>query len=162
MTFHRLRAALLACVVTLFCAFPALADDIDIYNNPTPNPLTPPTTVLVLDLNLLGICNNVLLSGADPDNPQLCLNVTSDMLLGEVLGGLTDNPAGLLSSLLLGTGNNNGDRAGALCDLYGILGIASPVVNLPAVGFLLQLLLGGVSTLTCGTLDFLQIGRAHV
>ena len=155
MTFHRLRAALLACVVTLFCAFPALADDIDIYNNPTPNPLTPPTTVLVLDLNLLGICNNVLLSGADPDNPQLCLNVTSDMLLGEVLGGLTDNPAGLLSSLLLGTSDNNAGRAGALCDLYGILGIASPVVNLPAVGFLLQLLLGGVSTLTCGTLDFL-------
>ena len=153
----KIRALLTGCLLMLLAAAPArsLADDLEIYQNPTANLVTPPATVLVLDLNLLGICNNVLLSGSDPDNPQLCLNITSNMLLGEVLGGLSNDPAGLLSSLLLGTGGTNADRARALCNLYGILGINSPVVQLPLVGGLLALLLGGVSTLTCGTLEFL-------
>ena len=157
MNTSRLRTLIIGALLTLCSAVPALslADDLEIYQNSSANPLTPPTTVLVLDLNLLGICNNVLLSGSDPENPELCLNVSSDMLLGELLGGLTEDPAGLLSSLLLGTGGSNADRARALCNLYGILGIDSPLVQLPLVGGLLGILLGGVSALTCGTLEFL-------
>lgn len=141
------------------CSAPALADDIDIYINPAENPLQPPTTILALDLNLLGICNTTLTNLSNtqnPDAPQLCLDLTNESLLGDVLGTNTqDEPEDLLSDLLLGTGNSDASRARALCNLYGVLGVDSPVVNLPAVGFLLQPLLGGVSQLTCGTLDFL-------
>ncbi|WP_029891114.1 pilus assembly protein [Polycyclovorans algicola] len=141
------------------CSAPALADDIDIYINPAENPLQPPTTILALDLNLLGICNTTLTNPSNtqnPDAPQLCLDLTNESLLGDVLGTNTqDEPEDLLSDLLLGTGNSDASRARALCNLYGVLGVDSPVVNLPAVGFLLQPLLGGVSQLTCGTLDFL-------
>ena len=146
-------------LATMLAVSPALADDIEIYLNPAENPLQPPTTILALDLNLLGICNNTITNptnASNPEAPQLCLNLANDSLLNDVLtGGTQGNPRDLLRNLLLGTGNNDANRARALCDLYGVLGIASPVVNLPAVGFLLQPLLGGVSQLTCGTLDFL-------
>ncbi len=136
----------------------AHADDIEIYTNPGANNLKAPMTILVLDLNLLGICNNVITNPTNPNNPsapQLCLDVRNNMLLSDLLGGLTSNPTQFLSNLLLGTGTNDKNRAQALCNLYGILGINSPLVTLPAVGILLQPLLGGVSTLSCGTLNFL-------
>lgn len=65
----RLRA-LLALLLGFAVCVPALADDIDLYRNFTPNPNKPPLTVLVLDLNLNPaevICNNVLLSAACDD-----------------------------------------------------------------------------------------------
>ena len=149
---RRIAAIMLGAVVAMPAAF---ADDIEIYNNPEDNPLRPPMTILVLDLNLLGICNNVVTNSvnpANPDAPQLCLNLTNSALLNDVLSGLSPNPAGLLSSLLSGSGMN----APALCNLYGVLGLASPVIPLPAVSGLLSILLGGVSTLSCSTLNFLS------
>lgn len=149
---HRLLALLLGAFVAIPAAF---ADDIEIYTNPQLNSLRPPMTILVLDLNLLGICNNVLTNAANPNNPdapQLCLDLRNNMLLSELLGGASNQPpATLLSSLLTGSGMG----APALCNLYGVLGIASPVVALPAVGILLRPLLGGITNLTCGTLSTL-------
>ncbi|MDB5986658.1 MAG: hypothetical protein JWR16_1711 [Nevskia sp.] len=145
-------------LLSLTCALPALADDIDLYNNPSANSLQPPYTIIVLDLNLLGICNSVLTQTSNPNNPdapQLCLNITNTIILSDLLGGLTSNPTAFLTNLLVGTGTTDSGRAQALCNLYGLLGINSPVVALPGVGLVLQLLLGGVSTLTCGTLNFL-------
>ncbi|THD04397.1 hypothetical protein B1810_05165 [Panacagrimonas perspica] len=155
-----LRSQIFAVLLGLFLTLPAAvrADDIDIYNNQADNPLKPPMTILVLDLNLLGICNNVITNATNPnkpDAPQLCLDVRNSMLLSELLGGVTSNPTQYLTQLLLGTGTTDRGRAAALCDLYGILGIASPVVQLPAVGPVLKLLLGSVSSLSCGTLQFL-------
>ena len=148
-----------AVTLMMLCAgLPSRADDIDIYNNPLANTLQPPYTVIVLDLNLLGICNSVLTQTSNPNNPdapQLCLNITSSVVLSDLLASITSNPTQFLSDLLLGSGTTDATRAQALCNLYGILGINSPVVALPAVGLVLQLLLGGVSTLTCGTLNFL-------
>lgn len=158
---HAMRRLLgtLATVAALVCAAPAQADDIDIYINPAENPLQPPTTILALDLNLLGICNNTLTNptnASNPDAPQLCLNLSNSSLLGDVLGTNTQgDPEDLLRNLLLGSGTNNATRAQALCNLYGVLGIDSPLVNLPLVGPLLQPLLGGISQLTCGTLNTL-------
>ena len=159
MNLRHLRTRVLALLLGVFLSLPAArADDIDIYNNLADNPLKPPMTILVLDLNLLGICNSVLTPPSNQENPsapQLCLDLRNSMLLSELLGGVSSNPTEFLSGLLLGAGNNDRGRAAALCNLYGILGIDSPVVQLPAVGGLLKLLLGGVSSLSCGTLDFL-------
>lgn len=157
---RRLRSQLLVVLLGIFLTLPVAlrADDIDIYNNQADNPLKPPMTILVLDLNLLGICNNVITNSSNPNNPdapQLCLDVRNSMLLSELLGGVTSNPTQYLTQLLLGTGTTDRGRAAALCNLYGILGIDSPVVQLPAVGAVLKLLLGSVSTLSCGTLNFL-------
>lgn len=154
----RLLAPLFVMVMTLCAGLPSRADDIDIYSNAQANTLRPPYTVIVLDLNLLGICNSVLTQTSNPNNPdapQLCLNITNSIVLRDLLGGITSNPAQLLTNLLVGTGSTDAGRAQALCNLYGLLGISSPVVQLPAVGLVLQLLLGGVSTLSCGTLNFL-------
>ena len=159
MLMRALRQILIALLLGGYIIVPAtLADDIEIYTQAQDNSLRPPMTILVLDLNLLGICNNVLTATSNPSNPdapQLCLDLRNSGLLSDLLGGVSDDPAGLLGTLLLGTGSNDASRAQALCDLYNILGISSPVVNLPAVGALLKALLGGVSTLTCGTLNFL-------
>lgn len=156
----RLLGPLLLMLATLAAGLPAAtrADDIDLYANAQANTLRPPYTVIVLDLNLLGICNSVLTQTSNPNNPdapQLCLNITSSILLSDLLTGVTSNPTQLLSTLLLGSGSTDAGRAQALCNLYGLLGLNSPVVALPAVGLALQLLLGGVSTLSCGTLNFL-------
>jgi type IV pilus assembly protein PilY1 len=169
---RRLRHQLLALFLGFFCCFAlsvelAHADDIEIYTNPAANSVKPPYTVIVLDLNLLGICNSVLTQTTNPNNPdspQLCLNITNTMVLSDLLGGLTSNPAAFLTTLLVGnytctTPTTCSTSAGALCNLYGLLGINSPIVQLPIVGGLLGALLGpllgGVSTLTCGTLNFL-------
>ncbi|WP_420466804.1 pilus assembly protein [Panacagrimonas sp.] len=152
---HLLITLLLAGSVMVSAAH---ADDIEIYTQAPDNSLRPPMTIIALDLNLLGICNSVLTPSSNPGNPeapQLCLNLSNNALLGDVLGGVSNNPAQLLTNLLLGTGGNDRTRAQGLCNLYGILGVQSPVVQIPAVGFLLQPLLGGVSTLSCGTLNFL-------
>lgn len=154
-----LLTRLAALLIGLAAAAPAVhADDLDIYTNPTASSIKPPYTVLVLDLNLLGICNSVVTQTSNPNNPdapQLCLNLTSSIVLSDLLGGITSNPTQFLTSLLLGSGNTDASRATALCSLYGILGIDSPVVQLPAVGFLLAPLLQGVSSLSCNTLAFL-------
>jgi len=166
-----LHHRLLALFIGLFCCFSiaveiAHADDIEIYTNPAANSVKAPYTVLVLDLNLLGICNSVLTQTSNPNNPdspQLCLNITNTMVLGDLLGGLTSNPAAFLTSLLIGSyGCTSGTssstcsgNANALCDLYGILGLVPPLIPIPGISGLLSLLLGSVTTLTCGTLDFL-------
>lgn len=152
---HLLQALLLG---TAMVAPTLHADDIEIYTQAPDNSLRPPMTVLVLDLNLLGICNSVLTpasNSANPDAPQLCLDLRNNALLSDLLGGISQDPSGLLGSLLLGTGSNDASRARALCNLYGLLGVQSPLVQLPAVGPLLKALLGGVTSLSCGTLDFL-------
>lgn len=151
-------ASALLGLVTALSSNALYADDIDIYVNPSANPLQPPMTILTLDLNVLGICNSLVTQSVNPSNPtapQVCLNVGNTLVLRDVLAGINDNPLAFLSQLLLGSGSDGGQRAQALCNLYGILGINSPLVNLPAVGFLLAPLLGGVSALTCGTLNFL-------
>lgn len=153
-----------ALLLGIFATIPyAVADDIEIYTNPANNTLRPPYTVIVLDLNLLGICNSVLTQTSNPNNPnapQLCLNITNSIVLSDLLMGVTSNPAQFLTNLLVGnyTCTNSttcSSSANALCDLYGLLGVSSPVVQLPLLGPLLAPLLGGVSTLTCGTLNFL-------
>ena len=157
---HRLCALLMGLIV---CTQYAVADDIEIYTNPANNSIRPPYTVIVLDLNLLGICNSVLTQTSNPNNPnapQLCLNITNTMVLSDLLAGITSNPAQFLTNLLVGNytctnGATCSGSATALCDLYGLLGVSSPVVQLPLLGPLLSPLLGGVSTLTCGTLNFL-------
>lgn len=162
---HRARAkswlsSILLTVAMLCAGLPAAGDDIDIYSNPAANTLRPPMTVLVLDLNLLGICNNVLLNPApssDGNNPlgqTACINLRATTSLLTYLTPITpggSTPAQFLTSLLVGA--NLG--APALCNLYNLLGLQSPVVALPAVGPLLSPLLGGVTQLTCGTLSFL-------
>lgn len=156
---NTLLSGLLALVVGLVVSTSvAHADDLDIYTNPTANSVKAPYTVIVLDLNLLGICNSVLTQTSNPNNPdspQLCLNLTSSMVLSDLLGGLTSNPAAFLTTLLLGTGTTDSGRAGALCDLYGLLGLVPAIVPIPGITLALSLVLNGVTTLTCGTLEFL-------
>lgn len=131
------------------------ADDIDIYNNQADNPLTPPMTILVLDLNLLGICNSTLTPAVNPRNPsapQLCLDVRNNMLLSDVLGGISSNPATYLTQLLTGQvpGGPPALSASQLCVVNTALGLASPSINLGSLP-----LLGPVGNLTCSTLSTL-------
>lgn len=156
---NRLPARVLALAIGLLCSMSAVrADDIDIYTNASDSPLQKPMTILVLDLNLLAICNTVLTqpsNPANPDAPQLCLDLNNTIVLSEVLRGVTDDPVGYLTNLLFGLEGDESDLAMALCDLYGLLGVDSPLVALPLLGPLLAPLLGGVAVLTCGTLEFL-------
>ena len=152
----RLIAPIFVLLMTLAAGLPSRADDIDIYSNPAANTLRPPMTVLVLDLNLLGICNNVLLNptpSADGNNPMgqaACINLRATTSLLSFLTPNTANPSLFLTNLLLGSGLG----APGLCNLYNLLGLVSPAVNLPGLG-LLSGLVGGVTQLTCGTLAFL-------
>ncbi|WP_293373100.1 pilus assembly protein [Nevskia sp.] len=152
----RLCAPIFVLLMTLAAGLPTRADDIDIYSNPAANTLRPPMTVLVLDLNLLGICNNVLLTPAptaDVDNPMgrtACINLRASTSLLGLLAPSTSNPTQFLSNLLVGSSLG----APGLCNLYNLLGLVSPVVSLPNVG-LLTGLLGGVTQLSCSTLTFL-------
>lgn len=146
---HRLCALLLGLIV---CTQYAVADDIEIYTNPATNSNQPPATILVLDLNLLGVCDNII---TNPTGSSTCLSLTQGKTVNELLSGLGD-PV----KLLTGTDSSmsNKDRALALCNLYGLLGMDSPVVALPGLGLLeplLRPLLGGVTSLTCGTLNLL-------
>ncbi|WP_428310079.1 pilus assembly protein [Hydrocarboniphaga sp.] len=163
---HRLLAAFLGLFICFTLAVEtekARADDIEIYTNPAANSVKPPYTVIVLDLNLLGICNSVLTQTSNPNNPdspQLCLNITNTIVLSDLLGGLTSNPTAFLTSLLVGsytctTPTTCSSSANALCDLYGLLGLVAPVIPIPGISYLLSLVLGGVTTLTCSTLSFL-------
>lgn len=146
---HRLCALLLGLII---CTQYAVADDIEIYTNPANNSISPPATILVLDLNLLGICDNII---TNPTNSPTCLSLTQGKTVNDLLSGIGD-PV----KLLTGTDSSmsNKDRALALCNLYGLLGMDSPLVSLPGLGLLeplLRPLLGGVTSLTCGTLNFL-------
>ena len=104
MAIRKLRHRLLALFIGMFCCIPAaLPDDTEIYTNPAVNSVQAPYTVLVIDLNLLGICNSVLTQTSNPNNPdspQLCLNVTSSIILSDLLGGVTSNPVDYLYNLL--------------------------------------------------------------
>ena len=148
-----LRNQLFAFLLGCFIAVPAaVADDIDIYSHLEDNPLKPPMTILVLDLNLLGICNSVLTPASNsknPSAPQLCLDVRNNMLLSDLLGGVTNNPATYLTALLTGTvpGGPPGLSVQQLCIVNQLLGIASPVVGLGSLP-----LIGSLGNLTCGTL----------
>ncbi|MCC2655064.1 MAG: hypothetical protein K0Q76_172 [Panacagrimonas sp.] len=131
------------------------ADDIDIYNNQADNPLTPPMTILVLDLNLLGICNSVLTPASNsrnPSAPQLCLDLRNNMLLSDLLGGVTNNPATYLTQLLTGQvpGGPPGLSASQLCLVNTALGLVSPSIGLGSLP-----LLGSLGNLTCATLGTL-------
>lgn len=147
----RVAALLLGLLLSLPLAV-TRADDIDIYNNQADNPLKPPMTILVLDLNLLGICNSTLtpaINSRNPGTPQLCLDVRNNMLLSDVLGGITSNPAAYLTQLLTGQvpGGPPALSAAQLCLVNTALGLASPVINLGSLP-----LLGSVGNLTCSTL----------
>lgn len=155
------RSRFIALIVGLVCAVPAaFADDIDIYTNASDSPLRKPLTILVLDLNLLGICDStgLVTPTSNPDslqNPQLCLDLQNTLLLDELLGGLTDDPEQFLTDLLFGADDDKGDLALELCDLYGLLGLDSPIGTLPVLGPLLKPLLGGISTLSCATVGLI-------
>lgn len=143
---RHLRRTFAAFLVGVFaCTQAARGEDIEIYTNPAANTLQAPYTVIVLDLNLLGICNSTLTQTSNPNNPdapQLCLNISNSIVLSDLLGGVTSNPATYLSNLLLGS--NLG--ASGLCQISNSLGLTSPSV--PVIG-----LLGAVvGTLTCTTL----------
>lgn len=146
---NALRHRCFALLLGLFLALPAArADDIEIYNNPQQNPLKPPMTILVLDLNLLAICNNVLTNASNPRNPsapQQCLDVRNSVLLSDLLGGVSSDPRNYLSSLLLGTvpGGPPALSAQQLCVVTTALGLVSP--SLPLIGIL--------GSLTCSTLS---------
>jgi type IV pilus assembly protein PilY1 len=153
---NALRHRLLALLLGVFVALPAArADDIDIYNNLADNPLKPPMTILVLDLNLLGICNSTLtpaVNARNPAAPQVCLDVRNNMLLSDLLGGVTNNPATYLTALLTGTvpGGPPGLSASQLCVINQALGLASPSIGLGSLP-----LLGSLGNLTCSTLGTL-------
>lgn len=139
MLMNRIAALLLG---LLICVPAAFGDDIEIYNNPEDNPLRPPMTVLVLDLNVLALCD-VSLTGpaneANPDAPQVCLDLDNIVPLEDVLAGVLpddETPAGFLTDQLSTL------SATVLCDLTTSLGLASP--SLPLGGLL--------GNLTCGTL----------
>ncbi len=167
MAIRKLRHRLLALFIGMFCCIPAaLPDDTEIYTNPAVNSVQAPYTVLVIDLNLLGICNSVLTQTSNPNNPdspQLCLNVTSSIILSDLLGGVTSNPVDYLYNLLFGAyGCTSGStpaqcsaKAQGLCNLYGVLGLIPPAIPIPGISFLLSLVLNGVTTLSCTTLSFL-------
>ncbi|MDB5968807.1 MAG: hypothetical protein JWQ90_1257 [Hydrocarboniphaga sp.] len=177
---HKLRQQLLAIFLGLFVCFSivieaenAYADDIEIYTNPAANSVKPPYTVIVLDLNLLGICNSVLTQTSNPNNPdspQLCLNITNTIILSDLLGGVTSNPTALLTTLLYTL--NVTQLCGIVSSLVSTLGasavssllvsvcaLVAPVTGLPLVGFALNLALGllgvtdVVGTLVSGLLN---------
>lgn len=147
---HRVTCFLLAALLALSTG--ARADDIDIYNNLADNPLKPPMTILVLDLNLLGICNSTLTPASNarnPEAPQLCLDVRNNVLLSDLLGGVTANPANYLTALLTGTvpGGPAPLSASQLCVVNTALGLASPSISLGSLP-----LIGSLGNLTCSTL----------
>lgn len=153
---NAIRHRCLALLLGVFVALPAArADDIDIYNNLADNPLKPPMTILVLDLNLLGICNSTLTPASNSRNPaapQVCLDVRNNMLLSDLLGGVTNNPATYLTALLTGTvpGGPSALSASQLCVVNQALGLTSPAIDLGST-----LLLGDLGDLTCSTLGTL-------
>ena len=137
---HRIAAILLGLMIAIPAAF---GDDIEIYNNPEDNPLRPPMTILVLDLNLLALCN-IALTGAEneanPAAPQVCLDLNNVAPLQDILAGVLPDdqtPAGFL------TGKLSSMSASALCSLTNSLGLSSP--SIPLGGLL--------GNLTCGTLS---------
>jgi hypothetical protein len=154
----RIQTRIVALLLGVFLSLPMAAtraDDIDIYNNQADNPLAPPMTIIVLDLNLLGICNSVLTPASNsrnPSAPQLCLDVRNNMLLSDVLGGVTSNPAAYLTQLLTGQvpGGPPALSASQLCLVNTALGLASPSIGLGSLP-----LLGSLGNLTCSTLSTL-------
>lgn len=79
-----LLPALLLAAFSLLPFTTALADDVDIYIDPTPLPAQAPLTALALDLNLTGAgtvaCNNVLLS-----NEASCVSIRGKVSVGDLL-----------------------------------------------------------------------------
>ncbi|HKY89903.1 MAG TPA: hypothetical protein VJM11_02650 [Nevskiaceae bacterium] len=57
---HGLGTLAAGIAFALLATFPAIADDIEIYTNPQSSQLKPPMTIVVLDLNLLAVCDNVI------------------------------------------------------------------------------------------------------
>ncbi len=153
MNINTIRQKLLGVLLGFFVALPTVfADDIEIYNNPEDNPLRPPQTILVLDLNLLATCEGTLTGNSNPANvnePQLCLSVQTNTLLKDLLAGLTGDAATtstFLSSLLKGTAPAGGTGLSAteLCTVTNALGLPSPSISLGLAG-----------TLSCSTLSSL-------
>lgn len=159
--FRPLAAQLFALLLGLFCTIPAaVADDLDVYTNPATSSLKPPYTVLVLDLNLLGLCPA---GQTASDGSQLCLSLTTDMLLGDLLTSLGADASDLVSDLLSSTYQCTTEtdsstctlNATILCDVYDALGLTSLTLPIPGLDWLLQELLGTITTLSCATLTTL-------
>ena len=113
------------------------ADDIDVYRNPTLDSLQPPATIISLDLNLLGICDNVLLpptSALNPSTPS-CTDARLGTTLQTLLSPNGQTPTQFLTSL----------GPAALCALATSLGATLPTVAVPLLG-----------NLTCSTLALLN------
>ncbi|GAC1620900.1 MAG: hypothetical protein NVS9B10_03130 [Nevskia sp.] len=103
-------------ILTLCCAAPGRADDIDIYSNPAANTLQPPMTVIVLDMNLLGICDNVI---TNPNANATCGSLRNTLTLTNYLALIGGN--GVLQ---------NGIAAlplATLCSLNALLAV--PIVS---------------------------------
>ncbi len=156
---HRLCALMLGLIV---CTQYAVADDIEIYTNPANNSFKPPYTVLVLDLNLLGLCP----ASTASTNPstQLCLNLATGATLGSLLTSLGQDGSVLLKNLLLGSyqcGTRTSNEqcrinAAILCDVYDALGLSGPnPIPIPGLSSVLGPILNGVTTLSCQTVGFL-------
>ena len=105
-----------ALILTLCCAAPTRADDIDIYNNPAANTLQPPMTIIVLDMNLLGICDNVI---TNPNANATCGSLRGTLTLSNYLALIGGN--GVLQN---GIG---GLPVATLCSLNALLAI--PIVS---------------------------------
>ena len=121
--FASLRRATLALSMMIAVIAPtAQADDLDIYINPDTASLAAPYTILVLDLNLIGICDPAgvvtPITSGNATSPQLCLNYTSNITLNTLLTSVlpsTTTPSAFLTQLLGTLG------ASALCDIAGSL-----------------------------------------
>lgn len=81
-------------VWALLAGAPAVvvADDIEIYTNPQANQLKPPMTILVLDLNLLAVCDNVI---TNPNANATCGNLRNTLTVSNYLSliGMTMSQA---------------------------------------------------------------------
>jgi hypothetical protein len=116
-------------LISLLCSSVVLADDIDIYTTLPSGSLNLPATILVLDLNAVGICDNVLTNpNSQPQCGVLQLNTTLATLLGST-----------------STTTITGLPVATVCSLYGSLvsaGLIAPVFSL----------LTPITTAVCNTL----------
>jgi hypothetical protein len=119
------------------------ADDIDIYTTLPPGSPNLAATVVVIDLNAVGLCDNVL---TNPSSQPQCGVLQLNTTLGT----------------LLGTGNVSNLPTSTICSLYGALATAglTPVLQIPAVIVLGVVVTPAIpiTTTVCNTLSSLGLG----
>jgi type IV pilus assembly protein PilY1 len=123
-------APLLAALMLTAAA--AQADDVEIYTNPNLANLAPPSTVLVIDLNLIGICDNVITGGssnaggynsANPLAAQACINLRAAQTLNTYLTSIGLGASSFLTTVLKSMG------AAPLCSLASGLNLLTQITG---------------------------------